>query len=294
MRLRPRAIGIIDGYFQWAPAVWHKEILWAISEGVHVFGAASMGALRAAELDAYGMQGVGRVFRAYLDGHLDGIGDAFEDDDEVAVVHGPPESGYRGASDAMVDIRCTLMQAAREGVISEATHHALVTRAKAMFYPDRRFREVVVRGRADALPEPELAALECWLPSGRIDQKRRDAVAMLEAMRDFLATNPPPARARFDFQRTTHWASAEAEWRRTAEPATATALADLRLDIADCGVLDEDELCNWYFTQLVGTSVPADLVGWVRDAGYTDADAFLGHAFAEYLGRAFDDRGVLP
>ena len=26
-RSRPRAIGIIDGYFSGAPAVWHKEIL---------------------------------------------------------------------------------------------------------------------------------------------------------------------------------------------------------------------------------------------------------------------------
>ncbi|MBV9517909.1 MAG: tfuA protein, partial [Hyphomicrobiales bacterium] len=30
-RNRPRAIGIIDGYFSGAPSVWHKEILWAIS-----------------------------------------------------------------------------------------------------------------------------------------------------------------------------------------------------------------------------------------------------------------------
>ena len=47
---RPRAIGIIDGYFSGAPSVWHKEILWAISRGIPVFGSASMGALRAAEL----------------------------------------------------------------------------------------------------------------------------------------------------------------------------------------------------------------------------------------------------
>jgi len=37
-------------------AVWHKEILWAMSQGIHVFGSASMGALRAAELAAFGME----------------------------------------------------------------------------------------------------------------------------------------------------------------------------------------------------------------------------------------------
>ena len=56
----PRAIGIIDGVFLDVASVWHREILWALSQGVHVFGAASMGALRAAELDGFGMRGVGR------------------------------------------------------------------------------------------------------------------------------------------------------------------------------------------------------------------------------------------
>src|SRR6202022_2251854 len=31
--LRPEAIGIIDGYFDQVPAVWHKEILWAMTHG---------------------------------------------------------------------------------------------------------------------------------------------------------------------------------------------------------------------------------------------------------------------
>src|SRR5436305_3085254 len=74
----PAAIGIIDGYFEVVPTVWHKEILWAMAQGIHLFGAASIGALRAAELDSFGMRGVGRIYEAYRDGIL-------EDDDEVAV-----------------------------------------------------------------------------------------------------------------------------------------------------------------------------------------------------------------
>ena len=79
---RPHAIGIIDGYFQSVPTVRHKEILWAMSRGIHVFGSASIGALRAAELAAFGMEGVGTIFELYRDGVL-------EDDDEVAIAHGP-------------------------------------------------------------------------------------------------------------------------------------------------------------------------------------------------------------
>ena len=30
---RPDAIGIIDGYFENVPAVWHKEILYALQQG---------------------------------------------------------------------------------------------------------------------------------------------------------------------------------------------------------------------------------------------------------------------
>src|SRR4051794_12155361 len=84
---RPWAIGIIDGYFERVPAVWHKEILWAMSRGIHVFGSASMGALRAAELAPFGMVGIGEIFEAYQSGTL-------EDDDEVAVAHGYAETGY--------------------------------------------------------------------------------------------------------------------------------------------------------------------------------------------------------
>jgi hypothetical protein len=93
---RPRAIGIIDGYFDGVLSVWHKEILWAMADGIHVFGSASMGALRAAELHAFGMQGVGQVFSAYCAGTLPPYDGRFEDDDEVAVIHGPAETGYDG------------------------------------------------------------------------------------------------------------------------------------------------------------------------------------------------------
>src|ERR671912_559820 len=42
---RPTLIGVVDGYFETTPTVWHKEILWAMAQGVHVYGASSIGAL---------------------------------------------------------------------------------------------------------------------------------------------------------------------------------------------------------------------------------------------------------
>src|ERR1051326_4602486 len=67
---RPALIGVIDGTFELVPTVWHKEILWAMAHGIHVYGAASIGALRAAELDTFGMQGIGRIYEAYRNGAL--------------------------------------------------------------------------------------------------------------------------------------------------------------------------------------------------------------------------------
>ena len=71
-----RIVGIIDGHFQAVPSVWHKELLWAMSQGVHVIGAASMGALRAAELAEFGMVGIGRIFEAFRSGVLAPYDDA--------------------------------------------------------------------------------------------------------------------------------------------------------------------------------------------------------------------------
>lgn len=224
--LQPRAIGIIDGYFQWVPSVWHKEILWAMHQGVHVFGAASMGALRAAELSCFGMRGVGLIFEAYRDGGLAQCGDEpFEDDDEVAVVHGPAESGYLAASEAMVNIRCTLAHAERAGVIAAATRDRLVAMAKALFFPERSYEVLLERARTALLPDSELAALQAWLPAGCVNQKRADALAMLETMRSFLAQDPAPAQAGFTFEHTTLWERAFAG----AQPASVHDAEEIRV-----------------------------------------------------------------
>src|SRR4051812_42793315 len=105
VRARATAIAIVDGYFERVPAVLHKEILWAMSEGVHVFGASSMGALRAAELADFGMIGLGSIYESFYAGDL-------EDDDEVTVSHGTEEEAFAPLSEAMVNIRVTLRSAA--------------------------------------------------------------------------------------------------------------------------------------------------------------------------------------
>jgi hypothetical protein len=194
---RPQAIGIIDGYFEGVLAVWHKEILWAMAEGIHVFGSASMGALRAAELHAFGMVGVGRIFEAYRDGEL-------EDDDEVAVIHGPSETGYLALSEALVNIRRTLSEAEFAAVISPSSRDALVRLAKELFYHDRTFARLL-EAIDESFPAGEIDALRAWLPQGRVDQKREDALAMLDEMKALLAGEPEPMRVDYTLEWTEVW-----------------------------------------------------------------------------------------
>jgi hypothetical protein len=204
---RPQAIGIIDGYFQSVPTVRHKEILWAMSRGIHVFGSASMGALRAAELAAFGMEGVGTIFELYRDGVL-------EDDDEVAIAHGPAEVGFLPGSEAMVNIRQTLRKAELLGMISKKSRAALEKAAKEMFYPDRSYPLLLRWASECGLPKAQLGRLRQWLSQNGVNQKRQDAVAMLRLMRKRLARGLKPKKISFCFEHTEIWESA---WPQSGE-----------------------------------------------------------------------------
>jgi len=202
---RPWAIGIIDGFFESTPSVWHKEVLWAMDQGIHVFGASSMGALRAAELADFGMVGVGEIFAAYRDGLI-------EDDDEVAVVHGPPELGHMQISEAMVNIRATIGKAATTGVVSAETAAALIGIAKALYYKNRNYPRLLADAGAHQLPDDELARLKAWLPANQINQKRLDALAMLQAIKDAHAAALPPKQPSYVFEHTILWDAVERQF----------------------------------------------------------------------------------
>lgn len=193
------AIAIIDGYFERVPAVWHKEILWALCQGVHVFGAASMGALRAAELHQFGMRGIGRIFEDYRDGNL-------VDDDEVTLVHGDEGEEFRPLSEAMVNVRATLENLEQTHVISSSTREILVKYVKNCYYPDRNYADLVGWAKGK-VPEVERAALRdaVYRPTGRIDRKREDAHLLLSVLREFLEERPPPLCVPWHFHHTDAW-----------------------------------------------------------------------------------------
>jgi hypothetical protein len=194
----PTAIAIIDGRFEQVPAVWHKEILYLLSRGVRVFGAASMGALRAAELWPFGMEGVGEVFGLFRTGEL-------EDDDEVAVSHADADYGYRPLSEAMVNVRAGLGAAVQQGIISPSVGLKLTSAVKTLFYPDRTWGAVYELAGACGLSAQNATELRSFIAERRPDSKKNDAIALLSNLAAMSADDFAQRDPAFVFEPTYNW-----------------------------------------------------------------------------------------
>lgn len=187
----PAIVCLIDGFFDDRPAPWHKEIVALMAAGVTVFGASSMGALRAAELHGLGMIGVGRIFDAYARGLLTG-------DDEVACVHAPGELDWAPLTVPMVEMRATLLAAVRAGLIGGATARAIRSAAHDVHFAVRDWpalaRACVDHGliRGDAFDR---------LRRAHVPLKRLDAIACLQLAASWtkppVGVAPPPGTCYF-------------------------------------------------------------------------------------------------
>jgi hypothetical protein len=219
---------IVDGLFFQHPSVRHKELLTLIDNGVRVVGSSSMGALRAAELHPFGMEGYGWVFEAYRDGVL-------EADDEVGMVHGDPEDGYPVFVDALVNIRQTVARAVQSGVMSPPLADRLIETARSTPFTMRTWNRLL-----DAVGVPESRSLAGQLRLLKVDIKHADAVlALHEIARDRgtgpVRPGPPP----------TIWSE---RWQQRWAPATPVAVtaedgSDSVVDVLDVEVLSLLSVC---------------------------------------------------
>ncbi len=183
LRLSPKKIIIIDGFYETVPAAWHKEILLAMEFGVAVWGAASIGALRAAELYQFGMQGFGQIYHDFKTGIL-------SDDDEVAVLHGDEKNGFLAINDPMVNIRYTCQYALEKQIISSEMKARLVAYCKAQFYPYRSLMNAAIQLSSEyPLMGDQFIP---WLrQQGLVDMKRRDAITVLSQRAAHDASDKP-------------------------------------------------------------------------------------------------------
>lgn len=180
LAVHPHTLVLLDGYYFTVPSVTHKELLCALDAGVRVIGAASLGALRAAELAPLGMIGVGKVFEQYQTGLLDG-------DDEVALLHAPAEHGYRPVTVALVEVRHALGRLVEAGAVAPEAAQHLIADLKDLSFLDRH----PARGAELArLHLGESAAGELARALATESVKQNDARLALELA---LERKPPPA-----------------------------------------------------------------------------------------------------
>lgn len=200
-----KTIGIVDGCFEQTRSVWHKEILYAMSRGVAVAGAASMGALRAAECAMFGMIGIGEVFHKYESGEL-------VDDSDVALVHATEDFGYQPLSEPRVNVFATLDSMRAEKLMSTAEWQSATATARRTHYAELSYASVLGN-----LPNTDLRRIQeliAWAKQHPVNIKQQDALRLIEWIKS------PPAR----FEPPRDWTfSPSSQWRAMMSEIEATA-----------------------------------------------------------------------
>jgi len=162
-------IGIIDGVFFRESAASPREIMEVLKSDVKIYGASSMGALRASELDRYGMIGIGKIYQWYRDGTLNS-------DDEVALSFDSEE--FIPISEPLVNIRETIKKATNEGIISEHDSEIILKSAKSLYFPERRW-DKIIKNSENAL-EKRLLDFSVFVKNNRVDIKKEDAMLLIK------------------------------------------------------------------------------------------------------------------
>ena len=119
---------ILDGEFGQNMSVSPKEILAVLDRGKTVIGAASMGALRASELDRSGMIGVGWVYDHFRRC-------AVRRDADVALVYSPFD--HKPMTVPIVDLEYWMEQTSAAGLIRNRERALLLKVARNIFFAER-------------------------------------------------------------------------------------------------------------------------------------------------------------
>jgi len=167
-------VAIVDGVFLQSCSVGHREILSLLNRRVKVIGGGSMGALRAAEMGHYGMTGVGRIYKMYASGEVQG-------DDEVALVFDPET--MEPMSEPLVNLRILLDQAWMADVIDAEQRAMIMNEMRAIYYPRRTvttFLEVARRAVGDKNAE----AFDRFFADNYRDIKKEDAITVLKFVKE--------------------------------------------------------------------------------------------------------------
>ena len=169
-------VGLIDGFFlQDYPPTPIEVYQLATRKNMLLVGAASLGALRAVELEKFGMIGIGKIFELYKTGKIDG-------DDEVAVTF--EEGKYLVQSEAMIDIRFNLFIAKRKGIIDESTKREITRVAKNVYFPYRNYTDILDLTKKQ-YPDSDgyIESFRIYITHNRESLKERDAIKLIKYLK---------------------------------------------------------------------------------------------------------------
>ena len=177
-----KIIGIIDGVFYENAPVCHKEILSALNQNIMVFGSSSMGALRACEMERYGMIGIGKVFEQYKYNIINS-------DDEVAVLYDPINNIQR--TEALVDIRETLKLAILNKIINLTDYYIIIKNIKKIHYCYRNYNFIFsFLNNKKILKKEKLVSLKEWIENNNIIHiKKIDSIKLLIHINNIINKN---------------------------------------------------------------------------------------------------------
>lgn len=181
-KFAPSVVVIIDGEFGQSLSVWHKEILFVIDQGTRVFGASSMGALRAAELERFGMEGVGEVFRHFCGGFLTA-------DEDVALLHADADDGWRPLTIPMVNVWATVKALADNSILDLDSCEAIQSAAGNLHFTQRSKLGLLEKLKDDRREDAD--RLISVFMENFVDQKRLDAI---EAISIGMTASSRPCR----------------------------------------------------------------------------------------------------
>ena len=174
LKENPNIIGIIDGVFHQNSAVGHKEILSVLKKGIEVYGASSMGALRASELDTLGMVGIGYVYNQYASGEVDS-------DDDVAVML--DSQTLEPLSEPLINMKYVFENAVAENILTLAEKDELLAIGKRTFYPKRNYAQTLKESSLDDTKKGELID---FIRKSK-DIKKEDAKDLLRHIKQVIA-----------------------------------------------------------------------------------------------------------
>lgn len=171
LKENPDIIAIIDGVFHQNSAVGHKEILNVLKRGIRVYGASSMGALRASELDSLGMIGIGYVYEQYASGKVDS-------DDDVAVML--DSQTLDALSEPLINMNYVFENAANKNLITQEEKEELSKITKETYYPQRNYSQTLAKSNLSPDKKDRLIDFIRQSP----DIKKEDAKELLQHIRD--------------------------------------------------------------------------------------------------------------